>query len=181
MQIKLQHNLDDLIKLIKPISDDIRSYSSVYHATQDKLVYSNGFVIIETSKPRDIPIDTIGNFKFNGTQSTVNYPKYESITFENSEELEINIDYLLKVANLVKPQSKKVYPYISNNGYITTLSETPKDSLNLEYVCLANKLIMGSKKGYRKGDMLKITDGITTIYLTYSKDQTTWNSKTYHH
>lgn len=169
MQIKIQHNLDDLIKLIKPIADQIRSYSSVYHVTNDKFVYTNGFVIIETSKPRDIPLETIGNFKFNGTQSQVNFPKYEHITFADSEELLIDIEYLLKVANLVKPSSKKVYPYISNKGYITTLSETPEDSLNLEYICLANKLILGEKLAYRKGDMLKITDKITSIYLTYTK------------
>jgi len=169
MQIKLQHNLDELIKLIKPISDDIRSFSSVYHVTQDKFVYTNGYVIIETSKPRDIPLETTGNFKFNGVPSPVNYPNYKQITFDNSEELLIDIEYLLKVANLVKPQSKKVYPYISTKGYISTLSETPEDSLNLEYICLANKLILGSKNGYRKGDMLKITDGITSLYLTYTK------------
>jgi len=169
MQIKIQHNLDDLIKLIKPLEYPARNYTSIYHATDIKLVYTNGFLLIETSKPRDIPLDTIGNFKFNGVPSQVNFPKYEAITFEDSEDLQIDIEYLLKVANLVKPSSKKVYPYISNKGYISTLSDTPEDSLNLEYICLANKLILGSKKGYRKGDMLKITDGITSLYLTYTK------------
>jgi len=169
MQIKIQHNLDDLIKLIKSISDDIRSYSGVYHVTNDKFVYSNGYVIIETSKPRDIPLETTGNFKFNGVQSSVNYPNYKQITFDDSEELLIDISHLLNVANLVKPKDKKVMPYISGQGYITKLSGTPNDSLNLEYICLANKLILGEKLAYRKGDMLKITDKITSIYLTYTK------------
>lgn len=169
MQIKLQHNLDDLIKLIKPISDQNRQYSSVYHATNDKFVYSNGYLIIETSKPRDIPLETIGNYKFNGTQSQVIYPNYKQITFEDSEELLVDIAHLLNVANLVKPKDRKVMPYISGQGYITKLSETPEDSLNLEYICLANKLILGEKLAYRKGDMLKITDKITSIYLTYTK------------
>lgn len=169
MQIKLQHNLDDLIKLIKPLVFEPRNYTTIYHATDTKLVYTNGFVIIETCKPRGMPLDVIGSFSFNGIPSPVNYPNYKQITFEDSEELLVDISHLLNVANLVKPKDKKVMPYISGQGYITKLSETPEDSLNLEYICLANKLILGEKLAYRKGDMLKITDRITSIYLTYTK------------
>lgn len=159
--------LDEIIKVLTKISPNTRQFDHCYHLTEDRLIYTDGYILLDLPKPIALPTDYVGTYNFNGTPKAINYPSYTGLTYDNDAKWAIDLSMALEVSKLVKPMGKHC-PYVAiDSGKIYGVKNVPSNCLQLEYLHLAQKLIKGEITAYQQSNkLIKLSNQTSHMYIS---------------